>query len=468
MKVLTCSLFCLLIFGRLIAAFVHPIVISNKYFTDSVTQKPFFLKGLDYQPGGSGAINLKEDPLSNPDKCLRDIVLMQDLGVNTIRVYSVNPDLDHNKCMTLLAKAGIYLVLDVNSPLPGQHLNRYEPWTTYSSDYLEHVFKVVDVFSRYNNTLAFFSGNEIVNDKKSARNSPPYIKQLISDMKQYMKKNSPRIVPVGYSAADDLRFRIPLSKYLACEDKNYPLGSVDFYGVNTYQWCGHQTFKTSGYDKLTEAYKEFTKPVFFSEFGCNEVTPRQFEEIESIYSASMFTTFSGGLVYEYSLEPNKYGLVEINDKNKSITILEDFKTLKSMYSKVQIPSFEEIKKVQSLTNPETLKKPNQEQICKTEYENIDISKQPSTTLAKEFIDHGVDLNHTPNFVKLELGNMNRSDYTIYDVGGKKIYLDNNQFKFIEKVDISDVSSYEPKEDDKTRQKNKRLVLLLPLLIITKS
>lgn len=244
-------------------AFVHPIEIFGKFFVDSITKQPFYLKGLDYQPGGAAAVNSKEDVLSNPQKCARDILLMQDLGVNTIRVYSVNPDLDHDVCMTMMASAGIYLVLDVNSPLPGQHLNRYEPWTTYTTSYLEHVFKVVDVFSKYNNTLAFFAGNEVVNDKRSARNSPPYVKQLISDMKQYMSKHSPRTVPVGYSAADDLDYRVSLSKYLECEHEDFPNGSVDFYGVNTYQWCGHQTFETSGYDKLTKAYHDYTKPVFF-------------------------------------------------------------------------------------------------------------------------------------------------------------------------------------------------------------
>lgn len=71
--------------------------------------------------------------------------------------------------MSLLASVGIYLVLDVNSPLQGHHLNRYEPWTTYNADYMANVFKVIDQFSAYNNTLGFFAGNEIVNDELSAK-----------------------------------------------------------------------------------------------------------------------------------------------------------------------------------------------------------------------------------------------------------------------------------------------------------
>lgn len=71
--------------------------------------------------------------------------------------------------MSMLAAAGIYLVLDVNSPIPGHHLNRYEPWNSYNEVYMENVFKVVEQFSYYNNTLGFFAGNEIINDITSAK-----------------------------------------------------------------------------------------------------------------------------------------------------------------------------------------------------------------------------------------------------------------------------------------------------------
>lgn len=167
--------------------------------------------------------------------------------------------------MSLLAAAGIYLVLDVNSPLPNHHLNRYEPWATYTKDYLRNVFLVVQQFSTYNNTLGFFAGNEIVNDPTSATKAPIYVKAVVRDIKNYIKNNSPRTIPVGYSAADDLNYRIPLSKYLECTNRD-PAETVDFYGINSYQWCGDQTFFTSGYDVLVNDYENYTKPVFFSEY----------------------------------------------------------------------------------------------------------------------------------------------------------------------------------------------------------
>lgn len=441
-------------------AFVHPIEIFGKFFVDSITKQPFYLKGLDYQPGGAAAVNSKEDVLSNPKKCARDILLMQDLGVNTIRVYSVNPDLDHDVCMTMMASAGIYLVLDVNSPLPGQHLNRYEPWTTYTTSYLEHVFKVVDVFSKYNNTLAFFAGNEVVNDKRSARNSPPYVKQLISDIKQYMAKHSPRTVPVGYSAADDLDYRVSLSKYLECEHEDFPNGSVDFYGVNTYQWCGHQTFESSGYDKLTKAYHDYTKPVFFSEFGCNEVKPRQFEEIDAMFSSLMFTTFSGGLVYEYSLEPNNYGIVKIDESKKSITLLDDYKTLKAMYQKVQIPTPEEVaRELSNSDNPNFFKKIQKPSTCESEYKNIEITKEPSSAMGNEFIVHGMDLKHNPAFLDLSNDDLAVNDYTIYDVDGKTEYIKRAKMAVSKTVDVSEITNFELERINYNKEKSASMYII---------
>lgn len=120
--------------------------------------------------------------------------------------------------MSYLAAAGIYLILDVNSPLDGQHLNRYEPWTTYTNAYMylsvlmtwllmdrTHIFSVIEAFKGYDNFLGVFAGNEVVNDDKSSQMSPRYVKAVIRDMKNYIAAHVSRPIPVGYSAADDLK-----------------------------------------------------------------------------------------------------------------------------------------------------------------------------------------------------------------------------------------------------------------------
>lgn len=50
----------------------------------------------------------------------------------------------------------------------------------------------------------------------------------------------------------------------------------------------------------------------------------------------MSSVYSGGLVYEYSMEDSKYGLVKI--KGSSVEELDDFTTLKNAYANATDPS----------------------------------------------------------------------------------------------------------------------------------
>lgn len=336
--------------------------------------------------------------------------------------------------MSMLAAAGIYLVLDVNSPLKNHHLNRYEPWSTYTKEYLNNVFLVVHQFSSYNNTLAFFAGNEIVNDVLSASKSPVYVKAVVRDIKQYIRSNSPRIIPVGYSAADDLNYRVPLTRYLECATKD-SIESIDFYGVNSYQWCGEQTFYTSGYSVLVDAYINFSRPVFFSEYvlvnffppvfllftiltfryGCNTVQPRRFGEMRSLYSEDMNHVFSGGLIYEFTQEPNNYGLVKILP-NKNVQLLPDFHQAKRQFT-----SIPEIKISQrrgsrgkARINPNPPK-------CDEQYSNIHTTKILPPCPALDLIHRGVKAKPGA-YVKLSEG-MLKSPYKVLDVDGKLLYLE---------------------------------------------
>jgi hypothetical protein len=64
-----------------------------------------------------------------------------------------------------------------------------------------------------------------------------------------------------------------------------------------------------------------------SEYGCNTNT-RKFEEVAALYNTEMTSVYSGGLVYEYSEEGSKYGLVTINSDG-TITEGADFAALKT-------------------------------------------------------------------------------------------------------------------------------------------
>lgn len=67
------------------------------------------------------------------------------------------------------------------------------------------MFAVIEAFKGYDNLLALFAGNEVVNDEESAAVSPRYVKAVVRDMKNYIAAHVYRSIPIGYSAADDLK-----------------------------------------------------------------------------------------------------------------------------------------------------------------------------------------------------------------------------------------------------------------------
>lgn len=83
---------------------------------------------------------------------------------------------------------------------------------------------------------------------------------------------------------------------------------------NDYSWCTSD-FVTSGWDKKVEAFRGYGIPIFLSEYGCIQ-NVRDFGEIAALMSPNMTGVYSGGLMYEYTYEENKYGIVTIEDKQQ--------------------------------------------------------------------------------------------------------------------------------------------------------
>lgn len=316
----------------ILAAFttaVEFITVSGGNFITNGTGKRFSIIGVDYQPGGSSGFSNTADPLSDATVCLRDAILMQQLGVNAIRVYNVGAGLDHSACASIFNAAGIYMIIDVNSGLYGQYIDRTDPASTYTAAYLEHVFGIIENFAPFPNTLGFFGGNEILN-QNSSYEAPMYIRAVVRDMKEYIKNNIGRPIGVGYSAADVSTMLADTWNYLGCDLANSTSSNIDFFGLNDYEWCGINTFTGSGYSKLVELFSGTDIPVFFSEYGCNKVEPRTFQNVPTLYGPEM-TVLSGGLVYEYSEETDNYGLVNINSTNE-VSLIVDYNYLKQQYA----------------------------------------------------------------------------------------------------------------------------------------
>lgn len=157
--------------------------------------------------------------------------------------------------MSKLAAAGIYVALDVNTPL--YSLNRADPAPSYNAAYLQSIFATMDAFASYSNTLLFFSGNEVINAPNNT-NTAPYIKAVTRDMKLYRDSRGMRKIPVGYSAADVDTNRFESATYLNCGPD---CQRSDFFAFNDYSWCSPSSFTTSGWSQKVKQYASYGIPL---------------------------------------------------------------------------------------------------------------------------------------------------------------------------------------------------------------
>jgi hypothetical protein len=68
------------------------------------------------------------------------------------------------------------MLVDVNSPLAGESIDRSNPGSSYYASYVNRTFAVVEAFKSYPNTLLFFSGNEVINDVATGATVPAYMR----------------------------------------------------------------------------------------------------------------------------------------------------------------------------------------------------------------------------------------------------------------------------------------------------
>ncbi|TXT13593.1 hypothetical protein VHUM_00960 [Vanrija humicola] len=325
-----------------LAAALPQITRTGKYLYDPSGTR-FYIKGVAYQPQGNLAVSTTAneanggfpepsdfvDPLSSAANCTRDIPHLKDLGVNTIRVYSVNASLNHDSCMSALDEAGIYVLLDVSLPLNGS-IDRASPsWTT---SLLNEYTRTINAFNKYPNVLAYNIGNEVINTVNNS-NAAPFVKAAARDTKAYLASINSKAL-VSYAAVDtDLEFRNALADYLTCGNDSV---TVDLYGLNNYEWCGQATYANSGWNVITQGFSNLTVAAFMSEFGCITAGPRQWSEVSAMLSQPVSDVFSGGIAFSYFPTSDNYGMVTFG--SDGTTVNSDFTALGRAYSNATGPN----------------------------------------------------------------------------------------------------------------------------------
>ncbi|KAG8919117.1 1,3-beta-glucanosyltransferase gas1 [Tulasnella sp. 417] len=297
----------------------------------------FYVKGIAYQEQGTVSSNDPSgfpeptdfiDPLSDPHGCNRDLPYLKQLGVNTIRVYSVNSAFNHDSCMQALSGAGIYVILDLALPVNGS-IDRASPaWTT---NLLDLYVGTIDEFSKYDNVLAYNVGNEVVIDPAGTI-AGPFIKAAARDVKAYLKSKGSSAL-VSYSSTDGTDgaagWRTPLANYLACDTD---ATSIDLYGFNNYRWCGDATIDK--YSGVISDFQNFPIPAYFSEFGCKDSPPRLWTEVPALFGEQMVNEWSGGVAFSYFYTADGFGMVTISSDGSSVTTSDDFTRLQTQYNAV--------------------------------------------------------------------------------------------------------------------------------------
>ena len=224
---------------------------------------------------------------------------MLKLQTNVVRVYAVDPTLDHDQCMSMFANAGIYVIADLSQP--SESINSDDPeWT---DELYERYTSVVDALQKYDNVLGFFAGNEVANRANNS-DAIPFVKAAVRDIKAYIQQKNYRAIGVGYAADDDQTIRANLEDYINCGSAE---DSVDFFGYNIYSWCGQSDYVSSFYEARTEEFANYSVPAFFAEYGCNKVEPRIFQETGALYGSNMSKVWSGGIVFMWFQETNNFG-----------------------------------------------------------------------------------------------------------------------------------------------------------------
>ncbi|GMF37783.1 unnamed protein product [Phytophthora lilii] len=185
------------------------LVIKGNRFFDSATGDYFAIRGVNYYPRpNTGPLDKNNLDLFSDDFqhiWQRDLPQFTALGANVIRLYSVDPNVDHSAFMCALQAEGIYVVVDLGSNCKGCEITADAAPACYPASYKSRGEKIIKQFARYDNVMAFSGGNEI--NHRTGGNpwtwNAPCQKKFIRDMRAFMQSCSNlRQVPMGLVVAD--------------------------------------------------------------------------------------------------------------------------------------------------------------------------------------------------------------------------------------------------------------------------
>lgn len=126
----------------------------------------------------------------------------------------------------------------------------------------------------------------------------------------------------------------------------------------------------------------------------------------------MTGVMSGGVVYEYSEEPNNYGLINVNDNN-TVSILQDYDNLRTEYDSLDLTSLSKANSTATNLTPPTC---DPSLITESTFDsNFDIpARAPGVD---DLISNGVSGKYPKGFSQVT---NTQSSEVVYDVNGQEL------------------------------------------------
>jgi hypothetical protein len=298
-----------------------PVEIEGYKFFDSKTGRSIAFKGINYYPRpNTGELNKNNiDFFTDEFKNIweRDIPILQELGVNAIRVYAVDPSKNHDSFMCALQEAGIYVIVGMAANCFGCAITGDVAPGCYPPALKTRGQEIISAFARYDNVLAFSAGNEVdlVVSPGQPEINGPCQKKFIRDMRKYILEcPGIRHIPVGVVVSD--AYREATALYYNCQGDDDPLEHAEWFGINSYQHCvGSVTdsAQSNGWQIMKNDFQSYNYsiPVLLTEYGCIRTSfptidgfegQRTFAQAQWLFESGFQDVFEGGFVFEYSTE----------------------------------------------------------------------------------------------------------------------------------------------------------------------
>eukprot|EP00529_Nitzschia_sp_RCC80_P011899 CAMPEP_0113472822 /NCGR_PEP_ID=MMETSP0014_2-20120614/17718_1 /TAXON_ID=2857 /ORGANISM="Nitzschia sp." /LENGTH=579 /DNA_ID=CAMNT_0000365553 /DNA_START=44 /DNA_END=1786 /DNA_ORIENTATION=+ /assembly_acc=CAM_ASM_000159 len=309
---------------------VNPVVLEGKRFYDEATGEYFPVKGIAYYPRPNNGTDDMVRYNSNDfftdeweDLWMQDIPYFEELGINTLRIYAVDPSKNHDRFMCRLQQAGIYVIVGLLAECENCAILGDPAPACYPPGLKERGEFIINVFARYSNTLAFSAGNEVTlfaPDRQIEVNAPCQ-KKFLRDMRSYVNNCSqvvntilPRKIPIGLVNWDSLR-EIQSNYFICRTDPNDPMENAEWYGMNIYQHCdptAQTVDELFGWSFMRDDFAALNHPVpvVVAEYGCVDDFPavdgfaaqRTWLQVDALYREDYVDVFAGGVAFEFSTE----------------------------------------------------------------------------------------------------------------------------------------------------------------------